>query len=338
MTPNNLPSLVPKLQLGNACIGSSSFKAVMRTVKTSLYTLISHATLATTLTTTTPPKKNRKPKNKMSVQTQKRRLTAPDIAARKNKEPIVSLTAYHAHTAGIIDPYVDFMLVGDSLGMVMHGFDSTVPVPLELMIMHGAAVVRGSSQALVVVDMPFGSYEESPNVAFRNAAKVMKETGCGAIKVEGGARMAETIHFLTQRGIPVMAHIGLTPQSVHVMGGFKTQGREEAQWQAIEDDAKAVAEAGAFAVVVEGVAELLAAKITKQIDIPTIGIGASAACDGQILVLEDMLGLSPRVPKFVKEFANLGAAIENAVSAYSDEVKSRKFPSKEHVYAMKKKK
>ncbi len=274
----------------------------------------------------------------MSVQSSKRRITAPDIAARKNKEPIVSLTAYHAHTAGIIDPYVDFMLVGDSLGMVMHGFESTVPVPLELMIMHGAAVVRGSSAALVVVDMPFGSYEESPNIAFRNAAKVMKETGCGAVKLEGGARMAETIDYLTQRGIPVMAHIGLTPQSVHTMGGFKTQGREETQWQAIEDDAKAVAEAGAFSVVIEGVAELLAERLTKLVDIPTIGIGASASCDGQILVLEDMLGLSPRVPKFVKEFANLGDAIEGAVRAYSDEVKTRKFPAKQHVYAMKNKK
>ncbi len=272
----------------------------------------------------------------MSIKTTHRRLTAPDIAVRKNKQPIVSLTAYHAHTAAMIDPYVDFMLVGDSLGMVMHGFESTVPVPLELMIMHGAAVVRGSSHALVVVDLPFGSYEESPNIAFRNAAKVMKETGCGAVKLEGGARMAETISYLTQRGIPVMAHIGLTPQSVHTMGGFKTQGREESQWAAIEEDAKAVAEAGAFAVVVEGVAEKLAARLTKIIDIPTIGIGASAQCDGQILVLEDMLGLSPRVPKFVKEYASLGAAIEGAVSAYCAEVKNRQFPAKQHVYAMKK--
>lgn len=261
-------------------------------------------------------------------------MTAPDIAHRKGGEPVVALTAYHAHTARIIDPHVDFLLVGDSLGMVMHGFESTVPVPLDLMIMHGAAVVRGSSRALVVVDMPFGSYEESPAVAFRNAARVMKETGCGAIKLEGGARMAETIRYLTERGIPVMAHIGLTPQSINVMGGFKTQGRRRAEWAAIEADAEAVAEAGAFAVVLEGMAELLAARITKQILIPTIGIGASAACDGQILVLEDMLGLSPRVPKFVKKFASLGKSIEDAVKDYAAEVRARAFPGAEHVYAM----
>src|SRR5687767_2809117 len=192
----------------------------------------------------------------MSQHSQAKRITAPDIAARKGGSPIVSLTAYHAHTAKIIDPYVDFLLVGDSLGMVMHGYETTLPVPLDLMIMHGAAVVRGSSRSLVVVDMPFGSYEESPAVAFRNAARVIKETGCGAVKLEGGRRLAETIAYLTQRGIPVMAHIGLTPQSVNVMGGFKTQGRRRSEWQAIEDDAAAVAEAGAFSVVLEGMAEL----------------------------------------------------------------------------------
>lgn len=270
----------------------------------------------------------------MSHQTEIRRQTAPGIASRKGGEPVVSLTAYHAHTARIIDPYVDFLLVGDSLGMVMHGYESTVPVPLDLMIMHGAAVVRGSRRALIVVDMPFGSYEESPAIAFRNAARVMKETGCGAIKLEGGTRMAETIRFLTERGIPVMAHIGLTPQSVNVMGGFKTQGRRQGEWAAIEADAAAIAEAGAFAVVLEGMAELLAARITKQIPIPTIGIGASVSCDGQILVLEDMLGLSPRVPKFVKKFGELGSAIEAAVKAYAEDVRARAFPAPEHVYAM----
>jgi 3-methyl-2-oxobutanoate hydroxymethyltransferase len=270
----------------------------------------------------------------MSQHSQAKRVTAPDIAARKGGQPIVSLTAYHAHTAKIIDPYVDFLLVGDSLGMVMHGYETTLPVPLDLMIMHGAAVVRGSSRALVVVDMPFGSYEESPEIAFRNAARVIKETGCGAIKLEGGRRLAETIAYLTSRGIPVMAHIGLTPQSVNVMGGFKTQGRRRSEWQAIEDDAAAVAEAGAFSVVLEGMAELLAARITKQIPIPTIGIGASASCDGQILVLEDMLGLNPNVPKFVKKFAAIGDAIEDAVRSYADEVRSRAFPSADHVYGM----
>jgi 3-methyl-2-oxobutanoate hydroxymethyltransferase len=271
----------------------------------------------------------------MSVQKASRRITAPEIMARKGGEPIVSLTAYHAHTAAIADRYVDFMLVGDSLGMVMHGFETTLPVPLDLMIMHGRAVVRGSQRALVVVDMPFGSYEESPPVAFRNAAQVIKETQCGAVKLEGGARMAETIHYLTQRGIPVMAHIGLTPQSINVIGGFKTQGRTRDAWAAIENDAKAVSEAGAFSVVLEAMAEPLAARITKAVPIPTIGIGASAACDGQILVMEDMLGLSPRVPKFVRMFGEVGKAIEGAIKEYADEVRARSFPAPEHTYEVK---
>jgi 3-methyl-2-oxobutanoate hydroxymethyltransferase len=273
----------------------------------------------------------------MSAQTPvpHKRITAPELTARKGREPIVSLTSYHAHTAAIADPFVDFLLVGDSLGMVMHGYESTVPVPLELMIMHGRAVVRGAKRALVVVDMPFGSYEESPSVAFRNAAHIMKETGCGAVKLEGGRRMAETVRFLVERGIPVMAHIGLTPQSINVLGGFKTQGRVRDEWAAIEDDAKAVSEAGAFCIVLEAMAEELARKITASIPIPTIGIGASAGCDGQILVMEDMLGLSPRVPKFVKEFGKVGEAIREAISSYAAEVRSRSFPGPEHTYAVK---
>ncbi len=263
-----------------------------------------------------------------------KRVTAPDIAKRKGGAPVVALTAYHAHTARIVDPHVDIMLVGDSLGMVMHGYETTVPVPLDLMIMHAQAVVRGSSKALVVVDMPFGSYEESPQIAFRNAARVLKETGCGAIKLEGGVHMADTIRYLTSRGVPVMSHIGLTPQAVNVIGSFQPQGRHRSEWAAFEADAKAVAEAGAFSVVIEALAELLAARITKQISIPTIGIGASAECDGQILVLEDMLGLSPRVPKFVKEYAQLGGAIEAAVKAYSSEVRTRAFPSDANTYPM----
>lgn len=269
----------------------------------------------------------------MSVQKETiRRNTVPMIAKRKGGEPIVSLTSYHAHTAAIVDSVADFILVGDSLGMVMHGMESTVGVPLDLMIMHGKAVVRGTQRALIVVDMPFGTYEESPNVAFRNAARIMKETQCGAVKLEGGARMAETIRFLVERGIPVMAHIGLTPQSSHVLGGFKTQGRDEDSWAAHEEDARAVTEAGAFAVVLEGMVEPLAAKITKQIDIPTIGIGASATCDGQILVLEDMLGLSPWVPKFVKVYGQLGDMIREAVESYAREVKDRSFPGEDQVY------
>ena len=268
----------------------------------------------------------------MSAHKSSPRVTAPEIRARKGGEPIVALTSYHAHTAAIADRYVDFILVGDSLGMVMHGFETTLPVPLDLMIMHGRAVMRGAKHALVVVDMPFGSYEESPSQAFHNAARVIKETQCGAVKIEGGTRMAATIRFLTDRGIPVMAHIGLTPQYINMFGGFKTQGRSREQWKPIEDDARAVAEAGAFAVVLEAIAEPLAAKITKSVKIPTIGIGASAKCDGQILVMEDMLGLSPRVPKFVKEFGTVGKAIEKAIAAYADEVRSRVFPAKDNTY------
>jgi len=260
---------------------------------------------------------------------------APDITAKKGGDPIVSLTSYHAHTAAIADRYCDFLLVGDSLGMVMHGYETTVPVPIDLMIMHARAVVRGSKRALVVVDMPFGTYEESPSIAFRNAARVMKETDCGAVKLEGGRRMAETIHFLVERGIPVMAHIGLTPQSINVLGGFKTQGRTVDQWALIEEDAQLVAQAGAFAVVLEALAAPLADRITRAVPIPTIGIGASPGCDGQILVMEDMLGLSPRVPKFVKEFGAIGAAIENAIRGYAEEVRARTFPASEHTYHMK---
>lgn len=270
----------------------------------------------------------------MSQTVQGKRVTAPDIKKRKGGVPIVALTAYHAHTAQIIDPHVDILLVGDSLGMVMHGYETTVPVPLDLMIMHAQAVVRGSTQALVVVDMPFGSYEESPAVAFRNAARILKETGCGAVKLEGGVQMAETIRYLTSRGIPVMGHIGLTPQAVNQIGSFEAQGRHRSEWERFEDDAKAVAEAGAFAMVLEALAELLAARITRSMKIPTIGIGASAECDGQVLVLEDMLGLSPRVPKFVKEYAQLGSAIAGAVKAYSNDVRSRAFPADAHTYPM----
>ena len=271
----------------------------------------------------------------MSSQAPSKRLMAPEITAKKGVEPIVSLTSYHAHTAAIADRYCDFLLVGDSLGMVMHGYETTVPVPLELMIMHGRAVVRGARRALVVVDMPFGTYEESPSVAFRNAARVMKETDCGAVKLEGGRRMAETIRYLVDRGIPVMAHIGLTPQSINVIGGFKAQGREEAQWVEIEEDARLVAAAGAFAVVLEAIAEPLARRITAAIPIPTIGIGAGGGCDGQILVMEDMLGLSPRVPKFVKEFGKVGAAIGDAIKGYAEEVRAGTFPATEHSYTMK---
>jgi len=271
----------------------------------------------------------------MSTQAEAKRLTAPDIRARKGGTPIVALTSYHAHTARIVDQHCDVILVGDSLGMVMHGLETTVPVTLDMMILQGLAVMRGSRHALVVVDLPFGSYEASREQAFASCARVMKETGCGAVKLEGGCRMAETIAFLVERGVPVMGHVGLTPQAINTIGSFRAQGREEKDWGPIEEDARAVAEAGAFAVVIEAVAEPLAARISGQLPIPTIGIGASAACDGQILVLEDMLGLSPRVPKFVRRYGQLGPSIEAAVEAYAADVRARAFPGPDNVYGMK---
>ena len=271
----------------------------------------------------------------MSNQGSVSRLTSVDIRARKGGAPIVSLTAYGANIAAIADNHVDFLLVGDSVGMVVHGFESTLPVTLEMMIMHGAAVVRGTKRALVVVDLPFGSYEESPEVAFRSAARIMRETGCGAVKLEGGRHMAETIRYLVERGIPVMGHVGLTPQSVNTLGGFRAQGRTEDQWNTIEADAKAVSDAGAFAIVLEAMAEPLAARLTKAVPVPTIGIGASSACDGQILVMDDMLGITPRVPKFVKQFGQIGQAIDRAIADYAASVRNRSFPAPEHTYGMK---
>ena len=271
----------------------------------------------------------------MSLHAGTKRLTVPELIARKGKDPIVCLTSYHAHTAKLIDPHVDLLLVGDSLGMVMYGMETTLSVTLEMMIAHGAAVVRGSQKALVVIDLPFGTYEESPAHAFHNAARAIKETGAQAVKLEGGARMEATARHLTQRGIPVMGHIGLTPQNVNVMGGFKTQGRHRADWPQIEEDAKALARAGVFAIVLEGMVAELADKISSEISVPTIGIGASPGCDGQILVTEDMLGLSPSAPKFVKEFATLGAQIADAAQAYAEEVRARKIPEQKHTYAIK---
>jgi 3-methyl-2-oxobutanoate hydroxymethyltransferase len=271
----------------------------------------------------------------MSQEIVTRRVTAPEIRNRKGGEPIVALTSYHANTARIVDRHADILLIGDSLGMVLYAMESTLGVSLDLMIAHGRAVVRGSAHALVVVDMPFGSYEESPEIAFRHAARVMQETGCGAVKLEGGVRMADTIRFLTERGIPVMGHIGLTPQSVNTLGGFKTQGRDTALWPLIKADAKAVSDAGAFSVVLEGIVEPLAAEISREIAIPTIGIGGSRECDGQILVLEDMLGYNPKPPKFVKVYGAVGTAIDEAVKSYAADVRTRAFPGDENVYPLK---
>ena len=259
-------------------------------------------------------------------------VTPPAILARKGAAPIVCLTAYTTPIAQLVDRHCDLVLVGDSVGMVMHGLPDTLGVTLEMMIMHGKAVRRGLKTALMVVDMPFGSYEEGPEQAFRNAATLMRETGCGAVKLEGGAHMAPTIRFLAQRAIPVMAHIGLTPQSVHSFGGYKVQGRG-AEAQAVLADAQAVAEAGAFSVVIEKVPDILARRITADVDIPTIGIGASAACDGQILVVDDMLGMFAEFkPKFVKRYAELGSEADKAIAAYAEDVRERRFPASEHVF------
>lgn len=271
----------------------------------------------------------------MSVQSAKRRLTAVDIAKRKNADPVVALTAYHAHTASILDEHVDFILVGDSLGMVMHGMESTVPVTLDMMIVQGLAVMRGSARALVVVDMPFGSYEASKEDAFRSAARIMKETGAGAIKLEGGEHMADTVEFMVRRGIPVMGHVGLTPQAINTMGGFRVQGKSDESQAQTERDAKAISDAGAFAIVMEGIVEPVARKITQEISTVTIGIGASPECDGQILVLEDMLGLNEWTPKFVQRFGSLREHIEEAVTGYANAVRDRSFPGDDHVYARK---
>lgn len=269
----------------------------------------------------------------MSAINQDRRMTVPDLRARKGGTPIVSLTAYTTPMAKALDPHCDFILVGDSLGMVLYGFDSTLPVTLDMMIAHGAAVVRGSKRACVLVDMPFASYQESPAQAFRNAARVMAETGCAGVKLEGGVEMAETIGFLVQRGVPVLAHVGLTPQSVNALGGFRSQGRTMDEAEKITRDACAVADAGAFAVVIEGTIEPVARAITEKIAIPTIGIGASPACDGQILVTEDVVGLfSDFTPKFVKRYAELGVALDKAAAAYADDVRTRRFPGPEHCF------
>ena len=265
-----------------------------------------------------------------------KRLTIPAIRARKDDgvttEPIVMLTAYTARQAQLLDAHCDLLLVGDSLGQVIYGLSSSVPVTLEMMINHGAAVVRGSYHAAVVVDMPFGTYEQSPEQAFANAARLLKETGCAAVKLEGGEAMAETVAFLTQRGIPVMGHVGLTPQAVNVLGGYNARGRSEAEAQKIVDDARALDAAGAFAVVIEGVVEPIAIAATKAIACPTIGIGGSAQCDGQVLVTEDMCGLFERVPRFVKRYANLAEEIETAAATYASEVRARSFPGPEQTY------
>lgn len=270
----------------------------------------------------------------MSAQRQEtvRRIAAPDIAARKGGVPVVCLTAYTAPMAEILDDHCDLLLVGDSLGMVVHGLPNTVGVTLEMMILHGQAVMRTSKRAMVVVDMPFGSYEGSPEVAYANAARVMKETGAQAIKVESGPTVVETIDYLVKRGIPVMGHVGLRPQAVHVDGGFKAKGKGGDERARILQEAKATAEAGAFAVVVEGVAEGLAREITEAIAVPTIGIGASAGCDGQILVTDDMLGLFDWTPKFVRRYADLRGEISKAVAGYADDVRARRFPGPAEIY------
>lgn len=269
----------------------------------------------------------------MSATARANSLNPQSILARKGGVPLVCLTAYTTPVARLVDPHCDLVLVGDSVGMVLHGLTSTVGVTLDMMILHGKAVRRGVEKALLVIDLPFGSYEESPEQAFRNASRVMAETGCGAIKLEGGVVMAETIRFLVARGIPVVAHVGLTPQGVNAFGGYTAQGRGK-DAERVTADARAVAEAGAFSIVLEKIPEPLARRITAEIAIPTIGIGASPACDGQILVVDDMLGLFTDFrPKFVKRYGELGHAAAEAVAAYAEDVRLRRFPAPEHVFA-----
>jgi len=265
-----------------------------------------------------------------------KRTTVPSIRARKadgrTEQPIVMLTAYTMRMAQLLDPYCDMLLVGDSLGQVIYGLPSTIPVTLEMMCAHGAAVVRGSWHALVGVDMPFGSYEASPEDAFDSASRILKETGCAAVKLEGGEAMAETIHFLTHRGIPVIGHVGLTPQAVNVLGGYGVRGRDGGEADKILADARAVAEAGAFCLVVEGVMEEIATRVAREVAVPVIGIGASAECDGQVLVTEDMLGLFERTPRFVKRYGNLAEEIGKAAETYAADVRSRAFPTPDQTY------
>ena len=276
------------------------------------------------------------PPTQASPQTmpQARRLAAPDIASRKGGDPVVCLTAYTAPMAAIMDPHCDLILVGDSVGMVVHGLPNTVGVTLDMMILHGQAVMRGATRAMVVVDMPFGSYEAGPETAYANAARVMKETGCQAVKVESGPEVAATVEYLVRRGIPVMGHVGLRPQAVNVDGGFKAKGRTDAERERVLAEARATDAAGAFAIVVEGVAEDLAGVITQAVRAPTIGIGASAACDGQILVTDDMLGLFDWTPKFVRRYADMRRLADDAIAQYAADVRARSFPAKAETYAV----
>jgi 3-methyl-2-oxobutanoate hydroxymethyltransferase len=261
-----------------------------------------------------------------------RRVAAPDITGRKGGTPIVCLTAYTAPVADLLDEHCDLLLVGDSVGMVVHGLPNTVGVTMEMMILHGQAVMRGSKKAMVVIDMPFGSYEGSAEVAYANAARLMKETGAQAVKVEAGPTIVDNIDYLVKRGIPVMGHVGLRPQAVLVDGGFKAKGKGAEERRRILEEARATADAGAFAIVVEGVAEGLAREITEAIAVPTIGIGASAGCDGQILVTDDMLGLFDWTPKFVRRYADLRGEISKAVAGYAEDVRARRFPGPAEIY------
>ncbi|MCM2294245.1 3-methyl-2-oxobutanoate hydroxymethyltransferase [Allorhizobium sp. BGMRC 0089] len=273
----------------------------------------------------------------MSAPTRQKRLSTADISSLKGKQPIVSLTAYTTPMARLLDAHCDLLLVGDSLGMVLYGLESTLSVTMEMMIAHGQAVMRGASRACVIVDMPFGSYQESKEQAFRNAARILQDTGCDGIKLEGGAEMAETVAFLVARGVPVLGHVGLMPQQVNTAGGYRSKGHDAAEADKIRRDAKAIGEAGAFAVVIEGTVEPLARDITATLACPTIGIGASGACDGQILVCDDMLGLfNDFKPRFVKRYANLAGDVSQAVATYADEVRTRQFPGPEHVFQVKK--
>ena len=262
------------------------------------------------------------------------RWTAPKIRALKGREKIVSLTAYDYSMARILDEAgVHLILVGDSLAMTVLGYENTLPVTLEQMLHHTAAVARGARYALVVTDMPFMSYQVSVEQALANAGRCLKEAGAAAVKIEGGAFRGPLIRALVENGIPVLGHIGLTPQSLQALGGYRVSGKTPKEVQQLLDDARAVAEAGAFALVLEAMPADVARQITEAVSIPTIGIGAGPHCDGQILVLHDVLGLYGEFqPKFVKRYANLGAEIQKAVEQYSKDVSEGAFPGPEHCY------
>jgi 3-methyl-2-oxobutanoate hydroxymethyltransferase len=273
------------------------------------------------------------------TETPAERISVADLKARKNKTPIVCLTAYTTPIARLLDAHADLLLVGDSMGMVLYGMENTRGVTLSMMIEHGRAVMRGSKRAFVLLDMPFGCYETSPSQAVESGKRLVGETGAGGVKVEGGAEFAPTVEALVKAGVPVMAHIGLLPQTVVTSEGYRIQGRAEGDEARLLNDAKTLENAGAFSLLIEATIEPVSRAITTSVAIPTIGIGASPACDGQVLVIDDVIGLfGDFTPRFVKRYAEIGPLIADAAARYADDVRARAFPAAEHTFGLKPKK